>query len=163
MVLNAVEGRPLPLYGDGRNVRDWLHVEDHAEGILLALERGRPGGRYNFGGDAERTNLEVVEAVCAALEREAPPARSPALCARGVRRYRDLVTFVEDRPGHDRRYAIDPARARTDLGWAPRHDFAGGIAATVRWYLEHGDWCAAVRGGEAARRRLGLGSRGAAR
>jgi dTDP-glucose 4,6-dehydratase len=163
MVLNALEGKPLPVYGDGKNVRDWLHVEDHARGILLAIERGRSGGRYNFGGDAERTNLEVVEAVCDALEREAPPGHGDALRAKGIARYRDLVTFVTDRPGHDRRYAIDAARARADLGWAPRHDFAGGIAATVRWYLEHRAWCDAVQGGASARRRQGLGTPGATR
>jgi dTDP-glucose 4,6-dehydratase len=158
MILNAVEGKPLPLYGDGRNVRDWLYVEDHCAGILLALEKGRPGERYNIGGSNERTNRQVVEALCAALEAERPAAGNPALSARGIRSYADLVTLVKDRPGHDRRYAIDATRARTELGWRPRHDFDSGLLRTVRWYLEHHDWCEAVQSGSYRRERLGLGA-----
>jgi dTDP-glucose 4,6-dehydratase len=158
MILNAVEGKPLPLYGDGRNVRDWLYVEDHCAGILLALEKGRPGERYNIGGSNERTNRQVVEALCAALEAERPAAGNPALSARGIGSYADLVTLVKDRPGHDRRYAIDATRARTELSWRPRHDFDSGLLRTVRWYLEHHDWCEAVQSGSYRRERLGLGA-----
>lgn len=152
MILNAVEGRPLPVYGEGANVRDWLHVDDHCGGLLMVLRRGAPGQSYNLGGDAERTNLEVVEAVCAAVEAELPAARNPALAARGVGDYRELVSFVEDRPGHDHRYAIDSTKARRELGWAPRHDFESGLLETVRWYLGHRAWCEAVAAGAATRR-----------
>jgi dTDP-glucose 4,6-dehydratase len=156
MLLNALEGRALPIYGDGGNVRDWLYVEDHCEALLLALERGRPGERYNVGASGELTNLEVVERVCAALEGERPAASNPALVARGIARYSDLKAFVDDRPGHDRRYAIDATKIRRELGWAPRHDFDEGLRRTVRWYLDHGDWCAAVQAGRYGRERLGL-------
>ena len=155
MILSAASGRPLPVYGEGANVRDWLHVDDHCEGLLRVLRLGEPGQSYGLGGDAERTNLEVVEAVCAALEEESPAATNPALAARGIGGYRELVTFVEDRPGHDLRYAIDAGKARRDLEWAPRHDFETGLRETVRWYLAHRDWCEAVADG-AERRRLGV-------
>jgi dTDP-glucose 4,6-dehydratase len=161
MILNALEGRPLPIYGDGGNVRDWLHVEDHGRGILAALARGRVGEKYNLGGHAERTNLQIVDAICDALEAEVPAAGNTALAARGARSYRDLKTHVPDRPGHDRRYAIDDAKARRELGWAPRHDLASGLRSTVRWYLAHRDWCAAVSGGY-GRERLGLAASAAA-
>jgi dTDP-glucose 4,6-dehydratase len=157
-ILNALEGRPLPLYGDGGNVRDWLYVDDHCEGILLALQGGRPGEKYNIGGDGERTNLELVEALCRALEVARPAAENPALRAAGVDAYRSLVEFVADRPGHDRRYAIDARKIRRELGWRPRHDLEAGLAATVRWYLDHGDWCEAVQAGSYRRERLGLGA-----
>jgi len=154
-VLNAIEGKPLPIYGDGGNVRDWLYVEDHCEGILLALERGQPGEKYNIGGGNERTNLEIVDALCAELERQLPARANGALA--GVAGYAALKTFVPDRPGHDRRYAIDASRIRRELGWRPAHDLASGLAATVRWYLAHRDWCQAVQAGRYARERLGLG------
>ncbi|HEX2164727.1 MAG TPA: dTDP-glucose 4,6-dehydratase [Thermoanaerobaculia bacterium] len=159
MTINAIEGKPLPIYGDGGNVRDWIYVEDHCRGVLAALERGRPGGKYNLGGSSERTNLQVVEAICDALEAELPARANPALAAAGVASYRDLETFVADRPGHDRRYAIDDALARRELGWAPAHDFASGLAATVRWYLDHRDWCEEVESGRYRRERLGLAAR----
>ena len=158
VILNALEGKPLPIYGDGGNVRDWLYVEDHCEGILLALERGRPGEKYNIGGAGERTNLEMVDAVCEELERQLPARRNPALG--GARGYAALKTFVPDRPGHDRRYAIDASRIRRELGWRPAHDLASGLAATVRWYLTHRDWWEAVQAGRYARERLGLGKAG---
>ncbi len=158
MVLNAAEGKPLPIYGDGGNVRDWLYVEDHCRGLLAALERGRPGEKYNLGGRSERTNLAIVDTLCEVLERELPPAENPALRQRGIAAYRDLKVFVPDRPGHDRRYAIDDTKARQELGWQPRHDFAHGLAATVRWYLEHHDWCEAVQADRYRRERLGLGA-----
>jgi dTDP-glucose 4,6-dehydratase len=156
MTLNAIEGRPLPIYGDGGNVRDWLYVEDHCEGILQVLEKGRPGGKYNIGGGNERTNLQVVDALCAALDAELPAAANPALAARGLRSYSELKTFVPDRPGHDRRYAIDASLIRRELGWQPRHAFEQGLRETVRWYLAHRAWCEAVQSGKYRRERLGL-------
>ena len=153
MILNALDGQPLPVYGDGSNVRDWLYVEDHCEGILEVLEAGRPGEKYNLGGDAERTNLEVVQSLCELLESLRPAGGNPALTKRGLARYHDLVTFVTDRPGHDQRYAIDSSKIRNELGWRPRHTFEAGMRATVQWYLDHGDWCRSVHD----RRRLGLG------
>ena len=156
MILNALEGKPLPIYGDGRNVRDWLYVEDHCAGILLALERGQPGQKYNLGGFGERANIEIVDALCAELERIHPAARNPALARAGVAGYADLKRFVTDRPGHDRRYAIDSARAQKELGWQPAHDLGSGLAATVRWYLDHRDWCEEVQSGRYRRERLGL-------
>jgi dTDP-glucose 4,6-dehydratase len=146
MILNAVDGRPLPIYGDGGQVRDWLHVEDHCEGLLLALTRGRPGEKYNVGGGNERTNLEVVDRVCEALDRLRPAAAS----------YHAQKAFVADRPGHDRRYAIDAAKIRRELGWAPRRTFDEGLVDTVRWYLDHRDWCTGVLAGRYDRERLGV-------
>jgi dTDP-glucose 4,6-dehydratase len=154
MILNAIEGKPLPIYGDGGNVRDWLYVEDHCEGIRLALERGRSGEKYNIGGGNERNNREVVNRICAILERERPPA------AHGVLSYAGLQNFVKDRPGHDRRYAIDATKIREELGWRPRHDFDSGLEQTVRWYLGNREWCEAVQAGRYSRERLGLGPRG---
>ena len=156
MLLNAVEAQPLPIYGDGGNVRDWLFVEDHCEGILLALQRGRVGEKYNIGGQNERTNLELVDRLCAVLEELFPAAHNPALVGKGVQRYEALKSFVPDRPGHDRRYAIDATKIRQELGWQPRHDFEAGMRRTVRWYLEHRDWCDAVQAGRYRRERLGL-------
>lgn len=158
MILNAVEGRDLPVYGDGGNVRDWLYVEDHCEAILLVLARGRIGRSYNIGGDCERTNVEIVERICSVIEEVRPAANNAALRNRGAARYADLMRFVTDRPGHDRRYAIDSSRLRSELGWQPRYDFTAGIRATVAWYLENRDWCDAVQGTVDARRRLGLGT-----
>ena len=156
MVLNALEGRPLPIYGDGGNVRDWIYVEDHCRGVLEVLRRGRPGEKYNLGGRSERTNLEIVDAICDALESERPAAGNPALNARGLTSYRELKTFVPDRPGHDRRYAIDDTKVRGELGWSPRHDLASGLRATVRWYLDNRAWCEAVQAGKYGRERLGV-------
>jgi dTDP-glucose 4,6-dehydratase len=155
-LLNAVEGRDLPIYGDGLNVRDWLYVEDHCAGILLVLERGRPGEKYNIGGRNERTNLEIVDGLCAALEELLPARSNAALAARGVGSYAALMRFVPDRPGHDRRYAIDATKIRAELGWDPAHDFAGGLRRTVEWYLGNREWCAEVQAGKYARERLGL-------
>jgi dTDP-glucose 4,6-dehydratase len=154
MILNAAEGKALPIYGDGGNVRDWLYVSDHCEGILLALEKGRPGEKYNIGGGNERTNLQVVDALCAVLDRDLPAAKNPALA--GKKSYSELKTFVKDRPGHDRRYAIDATKARTELGWRPRHAFEAGLAETVGWYLRNRAWCEGVQAGRYARERLGL-------
>jgi dTDP-glucose 4,6-dehydratase len=156
MTLNALEGRPLPIYGDGGNVRDWIFVEDHCRGVLTALRQGRPGEKYNLGGRSERTNLQIVDTLCDILESERPAAENLALREKGIASYRDLKTFVADRPGHDRRYAIDDTKARTELGWAPRHEFESGLRATVRWYLQNRSWCEAVQSGKYGRERLGL-------
>jgi dTDP-glucose 4,6-dehydratase len=158
MILNAVEGRALPIYGDGGNIRDWLYVEDHCAGILLVLQRGRVGEKYNIGGGNERTNLEMVDALCTALERFRPAADNPALAAAGVSSYGELKTFVEDRPGHDRRYAINAEKIRRELGWRPGHDLDAGLTATVQWYLENRAWCESVQSGSYRRERLGLSS-----
>ncbi len=138
MVLNGLERKPLPVYGDGSNVRDWLYVEDHCTAIAAVLERGVPGETYNIGGSAERANLDVVKAICALLDRLAPAAH----------RHEKLIRFVSDRPGHDRRYAIDHSKLSRELGWGPRESFETGIEHTVRWYLEHMDWVRSVRSGD---------------
>ena len=156
MILNALEGRSLPIYGDGGNVRDWLHVEDHCRGILLVLREGVPGEKYNLGGGNERTNLQVVAAICSALEERLPAAGNPSLREQGLASYDQLVRFVPDRPGHDRRYAIDATKVRRELGWEPRYRFEDGLVQTVGWYLGNLDWCEAVQSRGYRRERLGL-------
>ena len=138
MILNALSGKPLPVYGDGLNVRDWLYVEDHCDAILTVLKRGRVGETYNVGGLNEQTNMEIVAKLCALLDR-LHPAGAP---------HDRLITFVTDRPGHDRRYAIDCSKVQDELGWRPRESFATGLDKTVRWYLEHDDWIQSVASGE---------------
>ena len=156
VLLNALEGRTLPIYGDGLNVRDWLFVEDHCDGILRVLEHGVPGEKYNIGGHGEMTNLALVDRLCALLDELLPVRDNPALRARSeLGRYADLKSFVADRPGHDRRYAIDASKITRELGWRPRHDVASGLAATVRWYLDNRAWCSAVQAGKYQRERLG--------
>jgi dTDP-glucose 4,6-dehydratase len=155
-LLNALDGKPLPIYGDGGNIRDWLYVEDHCSGIMLALGKGTPGEKYNIGGTNERTNLQVVDRICEALDRMVPAATNPAMIGLGLSSYAELKTFVKDRPGHDRRYAIDANKIRTELGWTPGHDFESGIVNTVRWYLDNRAWCARVQEGNYGRQRLGL-------
>ena len=156
MILNALEGKPLPIYGDGSNVRDWLYVEDHCEGILAALQRGKPGEKYNIGGNNERTNLEIVDAVCDELEKLVPATSNANLASQGLESYRELKSFVTDRPGHDLRYAIDASRARDELGWEPRFDLGDGLALTVRWFVENREWCESVQADNYRRERLGL-------
>lgn len=141
MILNALSGQPLPVYGDGKNVRDWLYVRDHCTAIRLVLEKGRPGETYNIGGEAEKTNLEVVHTLCAILE-ELRPAASVGAAA-----YASLITFIKDRPGHDRRYAMDIRKIGSALGWKPQENFETGIRKTVRWYLEHPSWTEGVTSG----------------
>jgi dTDP-glucose 4,6-dehydratase len=156
VLLNAMEGKPLPIYGDGGNVRDWLYVEDHCRGILVALEKGRLGEKYNIGGRNERTNLQIVDQICACLEEKLPASKNEALQKKGISSYASLKKFVPDRPGHDRRYAIDATKIRNELGWIPRYDFNSGIARTIEWYLENGEWCRKVLEGKYSRERLGL-------
>jgi len=139
MILNALEGKPLPVYGDGGNVRDWLFVEDHCAAIRTVLERGRIGETYNIGGSSERKNLDVVTTICDLVDEMSPDAKA------GSRRR--LITFVQDRPGHDRRYAINAAKIQNELGWTPAEKFESGLRKTVRWYLEHGAWTESVRSG----------------
>jgi dTDP-glucose 4,6-dehydratase len=158
MILNALDGKRLPVYGDGSNVRDWLYVEDHCRGLLRVLEEGQPQEKYNLGGNAERTNLEVVHALCDLLEAEVPAHGNPALTGQGLASYRDLVHFVRDRPGHDHRYAIDAGKIDRELGWQPRHSFEAGLGETVRWYLQNRAWIAAVEQSGSARDRRGLAS-----
>jgi dTDP-glucose 4,6-dehydratase len=159
MILNAIEGRSLPIYGDGGNVRDWLYVADHCAGLQLVLERGLVGEKYNIGGGGELRNIEVVDRLCAALDREFPARNNPALTSRGLDDYAGLKSFVADRPGHDRRYAIDASKIRTELGWRAAHDFDSGLVRTVRWYLSNREWCEAVQT-RYRRERLGLSQTG---
>lgn len=137
MVLNALQGKPLPVYGDGQNVRDWLYVADHCRALCAVLERGRVGETYTIGGAAEKTNLEVVKTICAILD-ELRPGAAP---------HARLIAFVKDRPGHDRRYAMDAGKIRSELGWAPRESFESGLRKTVRWYLENPVWVENVTSG----------------
>jgi dTDP-glucose 4,6-dehydratase len=158
MVLNALDGKKLPIYGDGGNVRDWLYVEDHCSGILLALQNGQPGEKYNIGGGNERTNLQIVDRICAEVENVLPAAENLALKLQGKTSYQDLKVFVADRPGHDRRYAIDASKIRAELGWQPAYDFEAGLAKTIRWYFENRSWCETVLAGKYERERLGMGA-----
>lgn len=144
-VLNALSGKPLPIYGDGMNVRDWLYVEDHCRGIDAALNKGKPGETYNIGGGEELPNMAVIDRICAEVDRafadiESLPERYPAAPAAQGRATSELKTFVEDRKGHDRRYAIDETKARTELGYVPQHDFENGLRSTLRWYLDNEAW-----------------------
>ncbi len=150
MILGALAGRPLPVYGDGGNIRDWLFVEDHAAALLLVLEKGRLGETYNVGGRNERTNLQVVERICDILDRLAPDA------AIGPRRR--LITHVQDRPGHDRRYAIDASKLENELGWRAAETFETGLAKTVQWYLDRADWWRPLQARYAGQR-LGLAAK----
>ena len=139
MILNALDGKPLPVYGKGLNVRDWLYVEDHCEAIWAVIERGRLGETYNIGGNCELTNIDVVQRLCRVIAEET---------GRPVAELEKLVTYVKDRPGHDLRYAIDAGKTEKECGWAPRHSFDTGLRATVRWYIEHREWVDGVRSGD---------------
>jgi dTDP-glucose 4,6-dehydratase len=151
VVLSALAGRPIPVYGDGGNVRDWLFVDDHVRALLAVLEGGRVGETYNVGGDSERSNLQVVKTICAILDDVSP----------GAAPYESLISFVRDRPGHDWRYAVDTSRIRGELGWAPAETFESGLRRTVEWYLENGEWCRRVMDGSYQLERLGLVGEGA--
>lgn len=150
VILNCLDGKPLPVYGNGANVRDWLFVDDHVAALLLVNEKGVPGETYNVGGRNERTNLEVVKAVCAVLDELRP---------RGTGKYEDLITYVKDRPGHDLRYAIDPSKLMRDLGWSPKETFDTGIRRTVQWYLDNEWWWRPIREKRYHGERLGVGGR----
>ncbi|SDP26498.1 MULTISPECIES: dTDP-glucose 4,6-dehydratase [Phyllobacterium] len=147
VILNALDEKPLPVYGAGANVRDWLFVEDHARALELVVTKGKPGESYNIGGRAERTNLSVVETICDILDSKRP--------RKGGARYRDLITFVTDRPGHDRRYAIDASKIERELGWKPAETFDTGLERTVQWYLDNKWWWEPIRSGSYAGERLG--------
>jgi dTDP-glucose 4,6-dehydratase len=149
IILNALDGKPLPVYGQGANIRDWLYVDDHARAILCVLEQGTPGESYNVGGHNERTNLQVVRTVCSILDELRPRPQGG--------HYADLITFVADRPGHDLRYAIDPSKLTTELGWQPQENFETGIRKTVQWYLDNEWWWGPIRSGKYAGERLGKG------
>lgn len=151
MILNACEGKPLPVYGDGQNVRDWLYVEDHCRALRTVLRQAPPGRVYNIGGNSERTNLQIVEKICATVDRLCPQLPH-APC-------RSLILFVDDRPGHDRRYAIDASRICDELGWEPEYSYEEGLESTVQWYLNNLEWVENVMSGEYKRQRLGLDNR----
>ena len=140
MILNLMEEKPLPVYGDGKNVRDWLYVIDHCDALIRVLEQGRPGETYNIGGDAERQNIEVVNLLCDLLDARLQRPKSKSS--------QRLIQFVSDRPGHDRRYAIDASKIKRELGWSPAHDFEEALEATVDWYLDNMGWVESVRSGE---------------
>ncbi|MFN7281220.1 dTDP-glucose 4,6-dehydratase [Brevundimonas sp.] len=148
IIIRALNGEPLPVYGDGSNVRDWLFVDDHARALQAVFERGRPGQTYNVGGNAERRNIEVVKAICASLDRKRPRADGKL--------YADQITFVADRPGHDARYAIDAGKIRDELGWEPSVTFETGIEQTVDWYLNNRDWWQAILDKRYKTERLGV-------
>lgn len=147
MIINALEGQPLPIYGRGENIRDWLFVEDHAEALLLVAKEGALGATYNIGGNNERRNIDIVEAICDLVDELVPSAQGPR---------RRLISFVPDRPGHDLRYAIDASRIAGELGWQPRHDFEKGLRKTVEWYLRNRGWWEAIRSATYRGERLGL-------
>ncbi len=163
VILNALYGKPLPIYGRGDNIRDWLYVEDHAKALAMVLERGVPGESYNVGGNNERTNLQVVETICESLDKLRPITddvretwNKQLANPKQINSYRDLITFVPDRPGHDKRYAIDATKLRVSLGWKPDESFETGIVKTVRWYLENEWWWRPLRAERYAGERLGL-------
>ena len=149
MILNALAGKPLPVYGNGQQVRDWLYVEDHARALLKVVSEGEVGETYNIGGHNEQKNLDVVRAICALLEELAP--QKPA----GITHYEDLITYVQDRPGHDLRYAIDASKIERELGWVPQETFETGLRKTVQWYLDNLEWCRRVQDGSYQGQRLG--------
>ncbi len=158
MIINALEGKPLPVYGDGQQIRDWLHVEDHARALYLVATKGTAGETYNIGGHNEKTNINVVKTICKLLEEIVPITTSRHSCeSRNLVDYKDLITFVKDRPGHDLRYAIDASKIEKQLGWKPQETFESGIRKTVEWYLNNKEWWSRVQDGSYSRERLGIG------
>ncbi|WP_304169813.1 dTDP-glucose 4,6-dehydratase [Lonsdalea britannica] len=151
MILNALEGKPLPVYGNGMQIRDWLYVEDHARALYTVVTTGEVGETYNIGGHNEKANIDVVKTICALLEERVPNKPD------GIKQYQDLITYVKDRPGHDVRYAIDASKIARELGWKPQETFESGIRKTVEWYLTHREWWSRVQDGSYARERLGMG------
>ncbi|WP_417566243.1 dTDP-glucose 4,6-dehydratase [Marinobacter sp.] len=154
VILNALEGKPLPVYGKGEQIRDWLYVEDHAVALYTVVTDGKIGETYNIGGHSEKRNIDVVQAICSLLEELVPEKVA------GLANYRDLITFVTDRPGHDLRYAIDAGKIQKELGWAPAETFESGLRKTVQWYLDNLEWCKRVQDGSYQRERLGAGPAG---
>jgi len=152
VILNALEGKSLPVYGKGEQIRDWLYVEDHARALYDVVTQGTIGETYNIGGHNEKKNIDVVQAICGLLEEFVPEKPS------GLARYRDLVTFVTDRPGHDLRYAIDASKIQKELGWVPQETFETGLRKTVQWYLSNQEWCSRVQDGSYQRERIGVGA-----
>jgi len=150
VILNALEGKPLPVYGDGAQIRDWLYVEDHARALITAVERGTPGSTYNIGGHNEIRNIDVVTKICEILDSKVQ--QKP----QNINRFADLITFVADRPGHDLRYAIDASKIASELGWEPRETFETGLNKTVDWYLNNNKWCDNITSGKYQRDRLGV-------
>ena len=160
IILNCLDGKPLPVYGKGANVRDWLYVEDHVRALCLVNEKGRDGETYNVGGHNERTNLEVVKTVCSILDELRPVSSNPAFKQSNnqtIKQYSDLITYVTDRPGHDLRYAIDPSKLMDELGWKPQENFDTGIRKTVQWYLDNEWWWGPIHRGRYSGQRLGRG------
>jgi dTDP-glucose 4,6-dehydratase len=157
VILNALDGKPLPIYGKGDNIRDWLYVEDHARALVLVVEEGVPGQTYNIGGRNERTNLEVVETICAILDDLRPLSSDirPPASGQKLSSYKELITFVADRPGHDHRYAIDATKLETELGWRAVEDFDSGLRRTIQWYLDNEWWWSPIRSRKYAGERLG--------
>jgi len=155
MILNALEGKPLPVYGDGKQIRDWLYVEDHARALCKVVAEGKVGETYNIGGHNEKQNIEVVKTLCTILD-ELAPLPNPSSASSHPTSYIDLITYVKDRPGHDLRYVIDASKIKNDLGWEPEETFESGIAKTVQWYLSNMDWCQRVQDGSYQRQRLGV-------
>lgn len=147
IIMNALSGKPLPVYGDGSNVRDWIFVEDHCKAVKLAFEKGRPGEVYAVGASNEQKNLDLIHQICSILDDVAPPVEVPALHEQGLESYRDLIRFVTDRPGHDRRYAIDSAKITRELGWQPEVGFEAGLRRTIEWYLSNPRWVDQASGG----------------
>ncbi len=158
VILNAISGRPIPVYGKGENVRDWLYVDDHARALLTVMERGRVGQTYNIGGDNEQKNIDLVRGICSLLDELYPTSENGDFqsVAPGKRSYGELIAFVTDRPGHDLRYAIDASKIRGELDWSPREDFSSGFGRTIRWYLENEEWWRAILAGEYRLTRQGL-------
>jgi dTDP-glucose 4,6-dehydratase len=147
VILNALEGKPLPIYGNGQQIRDWLHVDDHARALRLVLATGKNSETYNIGGHNEKTNLEVVKKICALLDQMVPDS--------AYKPHEQLITYVSDRPGHDVRYAIDADKIDKELGWLPIETFDSGIKKTIQWYLDNVEWCQHVQDGSYQRQRLG--------
>ncbi|MEM9157980.1 MAG: GDP-mannose 4,6-dehydratase, partial [Verrucomicrobiota bacterium] len=156
MILNALEGKPLPVYGDGKNIRDWLYVDDHCRGIWVALTNGRLGETYCIGGKNEIQNIRIVELICELLSEFRSIGENPNFAGRTDKSYADLITFVMDRPGHDQRYAIDCSKMETELSWSPLESFETGIRKTITWYLENDEWCRSISERKYNRERLGL-------
>lgn len=150
-ILNAIHGKPIPIYGNGKQIRDWLYVEDHVQALLKVITYGEIGETYNIGGHNEKTNLEVVETICDLLEKLLP------VKPHGVNNYKDLITHVKDRPGHDLRYAVDASKIKCDLGWVPEESFQSGISKTIKWYLKNNEWWERVLSGEYRLERIGKG------